>query len=101
MKIEDEKLVCPDCGGDYLHHECVDIFSRSEDEETGRLTRAEGLDGNRGFLTISDAPESESKSARRGSISIKFRCELCGKHPVLSFSQHKGNTLVEFSVDGK
>lgn len=29
------ELLCPSCGGNYLHHEHVEVFERGEDEEKG------------------------------------------------------------------
>lgn len=84
------ELLCPCCGGNYLHHAKVEVFERDEDASVGtHATFANGaakLDGD-----ISGNP-----SRRRGGIAIHFTCEQCPAEPVLYISQHKGCTLLDF-----
>jgi hypothetical protein len=85
------ELKCPSCGYNYLHHEKVEIFERGEDEEKGLHVKVEN-----GMVTT-DTNLSGNPSARRHGLTIHFWCEGCKAKPVLSISQHKGNTLVDFS----
>ena len=87
----DAELLCPSCGGNFLHHEVVEIFERSEDEEKGiHLKVAEGQ------ATIDNSLKG-NPSARRHGLAIRFRCETCPSEPVFTLSQHKGSTHVDFS----
>ncbi len=36
MRFSNDALLCPRCGGDGLHHDCIEIFARAEDAQ--RLT---------------------------------------------------------------
>lgn len=91
----DAELLCPSCGGNYLHHVRVEIFERAEDDnhgihvavEDGKATIGTGLAGN--------------PSARRHGLTIHFWCELCQAKPVLTLAQHKGNTHVDFKVQNE
>jgi len=86
----DSELLCPSCGGNYLHHGRVEVFERAEDEDKGIHVSVE--DGK----AIIDTSLTNNPSARRHGISIHFSCEGCSAKPVLTFAQHKGNTFVDF-----
>ena len=83
------ELLCPKCDGNYLHHEQVEVFECGEDAKTGvhivvgegKATVDTSLDGN--------------PSSRRHGLKIRFRCEQCGAKPLMSISQHKGNTYFD------
>ena len=84
------ELLCPSCGGNYLHHEHVEVFERGEDEEKGlHISVAHGK-------TTVDGSMVGNPSKRRHGVLIHFSCEACSAKPVLCISQHKGNTLVDF-----
>ena len=91
---ERNELLCPKCGESYLHHEIVTVFSRNEDAERVLQTTvtpdgaASGVVRNAG---------SNNPSSRRDGLTIEFWCEICGAKPVLTFAQHKGNTIVEWA----
>ncbi len=83
-------LVCPACGGTYLHHERVEVFERNEDERSGlHVAVADGQ-------ALVDTALEGNPSGRRHGLSIHFWCEACAAKPVLTIAQHKGNTLVDF-----
>ena len=84
-------LLCPGCGGDYIHHDRVEVFECGEDEETGLHVVVRD-----GKATI-DKSLVGNPSARRHGLRIRFYCELCPVKSVLTLSQHKGNTFVDFS----
>lgn len=83
-------LKCPACGNTYLHHERVDVFERSEDAATGLHVTIEG------GRAVTDTNLTGNPSMRRHGFKVHFSCETCPAKPVLSFSQHKGNTEVNF-----
>ena len=85
------ELRCPSCGSNYLHHEKVEIFDRGEDEEKGLHVSVE----NRVVKT--DIDISGNPSSRRHGVKVYFSCENCEAQPVLSISQHKGNTVFDIS----
>lgn len=84
-------LYCPNCGGENLHHDVVETFSRFEDAQTGIHVRIEG------GTVLTDSHLSRNPSIRRGGLLIKFWCENCPATPTLGIRQHKGSTYVEFN----
>lgn len=84
------ELKCPNCFGDYLHHDTIFSYGRGEDAETGTLVTVAGhvvrVQGNH------DMPLNPSP--RRGAIEIVFYCEGCDDKAVLSIVQHKGITFM-------
>lgn len=85
------ELLCPNCGFNYLHHDRVEIFERSEDATLGLLvTVAEGK------VTM-ETSLSGNPSSRRNGLTVHFWCEGCKATPVLTIAQHKGNTIVNIT----
>ncbi|MEA3437936.1 MAG: hypothetical protein U9R43_15845 [Thermodesulfobacteriota bacterium] len=84
------ELKCPSCGFNYLYHDRIEVFDRTEDAETGlhvdvsdeKVSVDNNLNGN--------------PSGRRHGLKIYFRCEGCSEKPVMSILQHKGNTYINF-----
>lgn len=85
------ELICPSCGGLYLHHERVEVFQRNEDAGEGLHVIVEGLS------TKVDTKISGNPSMRRHGLKIYFRCEGCTHSPVISLEQHKGNTYISIN----
>ncbi len=81
-------LLCPSCGGYYLHHERVEIFERSEDADTGLHVAV-----TQGKVTT-DNNLAGNPSGRRHGLSVYLSCEDCPAVSVLHISQHKGFTNV-------
>lgn len=81
-------LTCPLCGGDYLHHEIVEIFEREEDREKGLHVVVEN-----GQIKIDDVLTG-NPSHRRNGLKIRFFCEQCPAKPTMIISQHKGQTAI-------
>lgn len=88
-------LLCPNCNDGYLHHVRVEVFERSEDQETGLHVVVDG-----GEITVDKNLEGNPSSRRHG-LSIFFECENCSAESVLTVAQHKGNTFVENKKTGK
>ena len=91
---ENNELLCPKCGENYLHHETVTVYSRKEDDEKVIQTTI-----NEGVLLSGVVPSSRAAnpSSRRDGLTISFWCEICHAKPVLTLAQHKGNTIVEWA----
>lgn len=85
------ELKCPSCGFNYLHHNRIEIFERGEDEQKGLHVTVEN-----GELQTNTNLEGNPSSRRHGLL-IHFWCEGCKAQPVLSISQHKGNTWVDIN----
>jgi len=89
--VDGAELKCPACGGNYLHHEIIEIWDRVEDANDGLHIIIK--DGK----TLIDTDDfAGNPSLRRHGLTITFSCEGCPAKPVLSFAQHKGNTVVDF-----
>ncbi len=82
-------LLCPFCGGNYLHHDRIEVFEREEDAEAGLHL----IVGN-GKVSIDNELEGNPSRWRHG-LNIHFWCEHCEAKPVLSLTQHKGNTWLD------
>jgi hypothetical protein len=83
-------LQCPSCGGNFLHHERVEVFEREEDQDSGMHVLV--ADKKASFDTSLDG----NPSKRRNGITIQFWCEQCSAKPTHTIAQHKGNTLFGF-----
>lgn len=90
-KFEENTMLCPNCGSNYLHHMCVEVFDREEDDMNGVYTCVSNhkIESKRG-------PLKGNPSRRRDGIKINFVCEDCDAEPILTIAQHKGQTLVEW-----
>lgn len=84
------ELICPSCGGCYLHHERIEIFDRREDDNKELHVTVT----NRELKT--DLNLKGNPSMRRQGIVIEFSCEGCENVMRLSLAQHKGCTEVSF-----
>lgn len=84
-------LKCPRCGFSNLHQSRVEIFARSEDQPTKRVT-VDQYSGD--LITASGVPGSENPSLRRQALQIRFACEHGCPTQLLVISQHKGTTEI-------
>lgn len=96
-------LLCPCCGGEYLHHESVKVYDRNEDAKQTRVTMV----GSTIAVATTDSERSGNPSSRRDGLSIDFWCESCSgydenKPPAktmrLHILQHKGNTYLRWEI---
>lgn len=86
-------LRCPACGGDFLHHDRIDVYEPChEDAETGQHVTVEW----QGTSITTDL--AGNPSGRRNGLTIRFWCEGCAFRPVLHFLQHKGTTYVHMTA---
>ncbi|MGF6444656.1 hypothetical protein [Paraburkholderia youngii] len=86
----DAILKCLACGNTYLHQERIEAFERNADASIGLHITIEG------GRAIVDNGLAGNPSSRRSGFKVYFSCESCAAGPVLSFSQHKGNTEITF-----
>ncbi len=87
-------LLCPLCGGNYLHHQLVETFERNEDDKKGIHTTITNEHVDIKYDSLHGNP-----SARRNGLNIKFYCEQCQEDlPMLFISQHKGQTEMAWEV---
>lgn len=83
-------LVCPSCGGEYLHHGDVRTHERNEDAPTAIKTTI-----SNGHLHREPSSSDTGPSLRRHSLVIGFDCETCDNGPfALVIQQHKGQTTM-------
>jgi hypothetical protein len=88
-------LLCPRCGGNYLHQKQVTVFDREEDAETTSVTTVAG-----GLAATHLLPSEQiaNPSGRRHGLAIAFECEGCGDGIELTIAQHKGVTNLGWRV---
>ncbi len=87
-------LLCPNCGGEYLHHKYVDVWSRVEDEPSVQCV---SVNGSVGDVPRTIEPSDNCPSLRRGAVSVRFWCEGCDAESVLEIIQHKGQTFINMN----
>lgn len=91
-------LLCPGCGGEYLHVD--DVYVAGRPREDGPFVPVH-VDAS-GRVNTSDPTIPGGTPGRRHTITLAADCELCGGHFAWQFQQHKGRTIVEvFRSDWK
>lgn len=104
---DQQLLVCPLCESENLHQCAVHIFNR--DKEDGDDTAETYPNPDVGLWAAESGSPAESPvgnpSSRRQGLHIEFWCEGCGaggdkRDPrlLLSVAQHKGSTLLNWTV---
>ena len=94
VRLEENELLCPRCGFNYLHHERVTVFDRPDDHPTTRVVRID----DEVNVTVATSYDCGNPSDRRDGLLIEFWCEECGYNLTLQIAQHKGNTLLSWRV---
>jgi hypothetical protein len=80
------------CGSEFLHqHKVVTKWRKSEDKDGVEHTSC--LSG----FSVMSVP-TEKIPGRRDYLEIYLYCEDCCKDHILSFTQHKGATLTEWTA---
>ena len=102
VKTEENELVCPSCGGTYLHHQFIEVYLTEEDgsgeKPSMRVSCEQEVKGKYKPFVAVDGDMRNNPSARRGGIVIQFWCEGCNLRSRLSLAQHKGQTLIEHKM---
>ena len=91
-------LRCPRgcaCGSN-LHHGKVEVFHRAEDDERVLVT---SIDGRTAKAHLVPNAGSGNPSSRRNGIRVHFWCEQCGDGLIFTLAQHKGSTLISWTID--
>jgi len=97
MLLEDETatLLCPHCGGSWLHHEQVETFYRPVED----AKEAKHVSISRHAVSVKDSTNERNPSRRRDGMVIWFDCETCHAKPFLLLWQHKGETFLELGYN--
>lgn len=87
-------LRCPHCGDQWTHIDQVDVAARREDGPFTDIT----VDATTGRIDTQGATAigTHVGIGRRHRIVLAGSCEICGATLELIFTQHKGQTLVEW-----
>lgn len=85
---------CPCCGGENLHQERIEIFTRPLGEDSPSLVHV--LKDRRAHRVDPPelVPEGRNPSRRRQGLKITMDCETCPAYPELAIVQHKGFTQI-------
>jgi hypothetical protein len=92
-------LSCPKCGDGFLHHLCVTVYDRQEDDDTCKTIQCFVEDG---FLhpkqttTITETSNKNNPSSRRGGVCITFACDYCPGVFDMTIEQHKCMTYIRW-----
>lgn len=95
--LDEDVLLCPRCGQDYLHSGRIFVYERSEDAPETTLVL---VDGGQISANVVPSKNCENPSARRNGIAIEFWCENCESNSQLAIAQHKGQTYVRWRRAG-
>ncbi len=102
-------VTCPRCGGEWTHHERVEIFARRAEDGPGvaiavdLVPRSDGASPGAAFRpfagvdptqTFAELKAPEEFLGRRGDVRVRFRCEDCAEPFWIALVQHKGQSLV-------
>ena len=91
-------LICPACHGYTTHVDVVRVSARDEDREFNEIF-VHAITGE--VRTQSSVPAPVGKrvgEGRRHRIALSGSCEECGHQFALVFTQHKGDTIVEWAA---
>jgi hypothetical protein len=89
-------LVCPCCGGGFLHHDAVVDFYREEGKEDAPISVRTTV--REGRARTDRVSSGLNPSLRRDGLLISFWCEGCGGKPQLVLVQHKGASEISWCV---
>ena len=89
--VNDPRLFCPFCNGEYLHQRAYRIWSSNEDQQSDCLTV---FDKNKTLSVQKTLNEKNPSPRSRGSLSLEFYCEDCEKISTFEIFQHKGCTYL-------
>lgn len=84
IKIVDDMILCPHCGGVYLHHYRVETFERKEDAKKGLHVIVSG-----DKIRVNESMK-KNPSPRRQGVRILFYCEDCPWISAITIIQYKG-----------
>lgn len=84
-------LICPACGGSYLHFRETWVYRRYREDSARGVAVLVHSDSS---ISIDDDMDG-NPSPRRDGIAIKFECEGCDHRSEMKILQHKGQTLIE------
>ncbi|HTV69315.1 MAG TPA: hypothetical protein VMF90_12330 [Rhizobiaceae bacterium] len=92
---ETSDLVCPNCGGTYLHQGAITVYDRGEDQKTETVTV---VDGGTVQMEVKPHDPLNNPSRRRWGMTVAFKCEACPEEIDLrlNIAQHKGNTEISW-----
>lgn len=84
-------LLCPACGGDYVHLDDVYVAGRPREDEDAKTVHVD----HRGTVDhLTPVPLGAGGLGRRHTITLGGFCELCHERFAVAFKQHKGQTFV-------
>lgn len=87
---DDGALSCPKCSHTYLNHLQIEVWEREEDAHEALVT----ICTTGGGVSVIRKSTFYNPSPRRNGARVQFACECCHAKPVLTFIQHKGETLL-------
>lgn len=95
--LEDDEnlLLCPRCGGNYLHHTAVEVFERDASDKKGMHTIV-----TRDHVDLKHDSLFGNPSPYRHGFIVKFCCEFCDNSLTMKLYQHKGQTFMGWDLEG-
>jgi hypothetical protein len=84
-----DPLRCPACFRTYLHHDCITVYQREQEDAEQLIKTTVGVS-----VETVRAEGSGNPSSRRDGLVIAFWCEDCDARPELEIAQEAGETFV-------
>lgn len=98
QNTDEGSLICPSCNGYTTHVELVQVAARVEDRDFNEIF-VDAVTGEVRTHCTTPAPVGEHvREGRRHRITLTGYCEECGHDFALVFTQHKGDTFVEWAT---
>jgi hypothetical protein len=95
----DSLLTCPACSGTNIHVDQIFVSARDEDQAADEIV-VNAMSGQVSSRGRGEAPTGAVVGVgRRHRIALAGCCEICHEPLALVFTQHKGQTLVEWSEE--
>jgi hypothetical protein len=85
------ELLCPNCRGNNLHQERIEVFRAREGADRALRTQCDF-----GKTTVDSDMRNNPSARQRDGMLIHFDCEHCKVGPSLAFYQHKGSTFLNW-----
>lgn len=90
---------CPVCNeARDMHQRAYEVYARKKEDGPATRVSINNADCQATGEFVLNSEETAEAPSRRDSIAIQFICSECNSLPVLHIRQHKGSTLMWFTV---
>jgi acid stress-induced BolA-like protein IbaG/YrbA len=94
---DEGSLICPKCGGYTTHVDHVQVAARGDDQTFDEIYVNAETSEVRTHRHVKAPVGTFVGEGRRHRIALSGFCEECGAQFSLVFTQHKGDTVIEWA----